>query len=466
MNRKLMIRFQNVSKKYLVKQVSRYWARDFIKRLLGMKIKEQEIWALKNINLEVYEGESVGIIGENGAGKSTLLKLLSNVTMPTSGKIEINGKVSSLLELGAGFHPYLTGRENIYLNGTILGLSKKEIDRKFDAIVEFSGLKDFIDIPVMKYSSGMYIRLGFSIAVNLDPDILVIDEVLAVGDLEFQQKSKKKILEFKDKGKTIVLVSHDLSIIRELCSKVYWLKNGSIYMEGDKEKLTLAYLIHVSAKLGFVNLTKGDLTVIFDKGKLIIFWKSIELTKNNCVTTYFVTSGLWQYSNLAWWEIKEISDDHFIAVGRWKLISIEQIWKVKLLSGEEILWEVEERILAPVEIKNETMNLRVTDRYKYYETEVEEGEFPDDFHPTCAQRILVESGKEKYIKVKPFRLDNLVVPGLKFQVLEPSEQFVPQLMNTEKHIKSRDLQFVRINDRIKFDRGDKLYFKSIIKLEK
>ena len=186
------------------------------------------IWALKDVSFEVKRGEVIGIIGANGAGKSTLLKILAQKTHPPAGRVKLNGRVASLLEVGTGFHPELTGRENIYLNGTILGMTKKEIDRKLDEIIDFSGVEKFIDTPVKRYSSGMRVRLAFSVAAHLDPEILLIDEVLAVGDLEFQKKCLGKINEVSKRGRTVIFVSHNLAAIKNLCPKVIFLDRGKI----------------------------------------------------------------------------------------------------------------------------------------------------------------------------------------------------------------------------------------------
>jgi lipopolysaccharide transport system ATP-binding protein len=200
-------------------------------------------WALKDVSFEVKEGEVLGIIGKNGAGKSTLLKILSQITEPTSGKIEIHGRVASLLEVGTGFHPELSGRENIYMNGTILGMTRKEIDLKLDEIIDFSGVEKFIDTPVKFYSSGMKVRLGFSVAAHLDPEILIIDEVLAVGDYEFQRKCLGKMEDVsQNHGRTVLFVSHQMDAITRLCSRVLVLKDGKIDYEGNPSNAVKKYL--------------------------------------------------------------------------------------------------------------------------------------------------------------------------------------------------------------------------------
>ncbi len=204
-----------------------------IKQAAGLETKE-EFWALKDINFEVKKGEVIGIIGANGAGKSTLLKILSQITPPTTGEIILRGRVGSLLEVGTGFHPELTGRENIFLNGAILGMKKKEIAQKFNQIVEFSGIEKFLDTPVKHYSSGMYVRLAFSVAAHMEPDILIIDEVLAVGDAEFQKKCLGKMNEItKIQGRTILFVSHNMEAIQQLCSKTILLREGKIVFCGS-----------------------------------------------------------------------------------------------------------------------------------------------------------------------------------------------------------------------------------------
>ena len=197
---------------------------------------------LKGISFSVDKGEAVGLIGSNGCGKSTTLKLLTKIIYPTSGEIIVNGKVSALIELGAGFHPDMSGRENIYINASIFGLTRKEIDSKLEQIIEFSGLEDFIDNPVRTYSSGMYMRLAFAVAINVEADILFIDEILSVGDAAFQEKCFKKLFEIKEKGTTIIIVSHSLGQIEQICNRSIWIKNGRIEMDGTPKEVHKKYL--------------------------------------------------------------------------------------------------------------------------------------------------------------------------------------------------------------------------------
>ncbi|KKR83709.1 MAG: ABC transporter related protein [Candidatus Daviesbacteria bacterium GW2011_GWA1_41_61] len=262
------IKFNNVSKKF--RKGQKLFLKEALVDLFRPKGKG-DFWALKDVSFQINKGESVGIIGTNGSGKSTILKLIAGVLKPTQGKITVEGRISPLIELGAGFHPELTGRENIYLNGTILGLSKKEIEEKFAEIVEFSGLGDFIDTPIKHYSSGMYMRLGFSIAVHTNPDILIIDEILAVGDMAFQNKCFGKINQFKDQGVTIIFVSHSMEAVRNVCNKVLLIYDGRLILTGTSDKVITGYLESINTQTREDNkgLDKDDLRRGDGKAKII-----------------------------------------------------------------------------------------------------------------------------------------------------------------------------------------------------
>lgn len=258
-----IIKIQNLSKQYrlglvgtgtLSHDLKRWWTTSvrgkedpYLKigetNVRDSKGESQYVWALKDINLEVEQGEVLGIIGKNGAGKSTLLKLLSRVTKPTTGTIKYNGRIASLLEVGTGFHPELTGRENIYMNGSIMGMTRPEITRKLDEIIAFAGVERYIDTPVKRYSSGMTVRLGFSVAAHLEPDILVVDEVLAVGDAEFQKKAIGKMQDVsKGGGRTVLFVSHNMAAVEKLCGKALVLNDGVVAFEGNVKKAITNYV--------------------------------------------------------------------------------------------------------------------------------------------------------------------------------------------------------------------------------
>jgi len=245
MEDKNVICLKNVWKKYSKEPIFHRCLREDLMILLKFKrsqngaLKKNEFWALKGINLNVKKGETLGLYGPNGSGKSTILKLIAKVTYPTKGNVLVKGKVAPLIEVGAGFHPDLSGRENIFVNGTILGMKIKEIKEKMDSIIEFAEIKDFIDMPIKKYSSGMYLRLGFSVAIHSSADIFLIDEILTVGDKGFQQKCLKKILELKDAGKTILFVSHDFSLMEKVVDKIAFIEKGKLIKvvnNNNKEK--------------------------------------------------------------------------------------------------------------------------------------------------------------------------------------------------------------------------------------
>jgi lipopolysaccharide transport system ATP-binding protein len=302
---KTVIKIENISKQYKLGVVSsktvaadlnRWWNKVRGKEDPYLKVGEandrtvvgnsEYVWALKGVDFEVKQGEVLGIIGLNGAGKSTLLKILSRVTTPTTGQITIEGRMASLLEVGTGFHPELTGRENIFLNGAILGMNKKEIKDKFDEIVAFSGVERYIDTPVKRYSSGMYVRLAFAVAAHLEPEILVIDEVLAVGDAEFQKKCLGKMKDVATGGRTVLFVSHNMGAIADLCDRVVILKHGQVYKIGSTEEMINEYInhtLHVNLK---DSKTLQDTTLRRGSGELRIVDVKL-LNMDNEVQTEF-----------------------------------------------------------------------------------------------------------------------------------------------------------------------------------
>jgi lipopolysaccharide transport system ATP-binding protein len=244
----IAISAENVSKRFRIyHERNQSIKQTLLRRRRGIY---EEFWALRDVSLEIPVASSYGFIGENGSGKSTLLKCMAKILVPDEGTIKTQGSISALLELGAGFHPELSGRENVFLNGAILGISTKELNSKFDEIVAFSGIERFIDTPVKNYSSGMYVRLGFAVAINVSPDVLLVDEVLAVGDAEFQQKCATKFRELKASGCTIVVVSHALGMIDDLCESAAWLEHGKIRATGKSKDVIAMYEQHVAERTG------------------------------------------------------------------------------------------------------------------------------------------------------------------------------------------------------------------------
>ena len=236
-----MIHAENITMRYLMTYDRVKSIKEYLVQLVQGKLKYEEFFALQNVSFDIIKGEVVGIIGNNGAGKSTLLKIISGILKPTSGKVEVKGNIVPMLELGSGFDHDLTGRENIFLNGAILGYSEDFLKSKYNEIVEFSELGKFIDVPIRNYSSGMMMRLAFSVATVVNPDILIVDEILAVGDADFQEKSKKRMLELMGGGTTVLFVSHSLEQIREMCDRVIWLEHGQVKMIGETNEVCNKY---------------------------------------------------------------------------------------------------------------------------------------------------------------------------------------------------------------------------------
>lgn len=253
-----ILELDSVSKRYPLDKQNPFFISELFRRMTGRGHSDKSaFWAVKDLSLNIQRGESVGVIGTNGAGKSTLLSLIAGSVFPTTGSVCVEGRIGALLELGAGFHADLTGRENVYLNASLLGLTKKEIDEKFDQILEFSELRDFIDVQIRNYSSGMHVRLGFSVAVHIDPEIILIDEALSVGDQHFQEKCVERIMKFKEEGRTLIFVSHSMQLVRLLCNRVVWMQDGMKHMDGTPDQIVPLYKQHCKESNGVRHLQKA-----------------------------------------------------------------------------------------------------------------------------------------------------------------------------------------------------------------
>ncbi len=295
--------------------------------------RQETFCALKDITLSVEAGESLGIIGRNGSGKSTLLSIIAGVTLPTTGHVCAHGRIASLLELGAGFNPILTGRENIYLNAGLLGMRHAQVDEVFDEIVRFSGIEKFIDQPVETYSSGMYVRIGFSVAVHTNPDIFIADEVLAVGDAEFQRKCRQKIGELREQGKTIVFVSHDLGIVNTLCERIVLLDNGRMIQRETAHKTITYYLRQVGSEQGIHAFHSDDLEAIHCDGRISLFRGQEEITAPSGFRMQFSSLGQDHHSEEATWQVVNRRDDGCKVEGRMLRLPIKLIWEIAFENG-------------------------------------------------------------------------------------------------------------------------------------
>jgi len=334
-----VIELDKVSKRFRAKRGGRVLiGRGGLGDLIRGK-KVGTISALEEISFDVEAGESLGIIGANGSGKSTLLKIIAGVTAPTDGDVRVRGRIASLLELGAGFHPMLTGRENVYLNAGILGMRRKHVDAVFDQIVEFSGIGQFIDYPVDTYSSGMYVRIGFAVAAYTNPDIFLIDEVLSVGDEEFQRRCRTRIAELMEMGKTIVFVSHDLGIVNSLCKRVILLSQGKMILRESTSKAIDFYLRQIGAEQGLHTMKSGPLEAIMCNGRISIFHNQEEVTSSAGLQFRIFNLGFWHVSMDALWEITDRTETSCSARGYIAKLSATIIWKLAL-QDDQLTWNI------------------------------------------------------------------------------------------------------------------------------
>lgn len=459
-----LIELKNISKSYQIHHKEPLLTTAMLRRLT--RFKRETLLALQDISLEVEEGESVGIIGENGAGKSTLLRILTGVTVPTTGTKQVRGRIGSLLELGAGFHPYLTGRENIFLNAAILGMKKHRIKELLQEIVDFADIGKFIDAPVSTYSDGMYLRLGFSVAVHLDVDVLIVDEVLAVGDEEFQRKCLAKVNELLSQGKSLVIVSHDLNLIRSVCNKVGWLSGGKLISLGNPNQTTSQYLLDVSRRQGMAIIENFPLTVVFQKGKLAIFWHGIELTKNLCGYTSVFSLGSWQDSTQAQWEIN-LNGNRLTARGRWFKIPVIQTWEIEV-NPNNIVWQTNLKVTELFRIDHETINLMLSENFINWQMHRENGQFPPEFSPDFWSRsISINSQKEKRaITLLPSNSQQGdYLPKVSFELDTLSNNYIGVVANTDTSYRARVIQYERRKIEAVYLPEKDYYFRGTIKIE-
>jgi ABC-type polysaccharide/polyol phosphate transport system ATPase subunit len=332
--------------------------------------------ALHDISFTVGRGESVGLIGPNGSGKSTLMKILAGVTEPTQGHVEVHGRVASLLELGAGFHPWLTGRENVYLNAGILGMRHRDTDNVFDQIVEFSGIGEFIDNTVDTYSSGMYVRIAFAIAVHVNPDVFLVDEVLSVGDEEFQRKCRVRIGELRQQGKTIVFVSHDLGIVNTLCDRVILLNKGHMVLRDTPRKTIDFYLRQVGQDKGVHTMSAGQTDAILSNGRISIFREQNEISAPAGLSVRLASLGTWQDAASAAWRIQDETTDRCVAIGQLPRLPASLRYEVMLQEGR-VLWSVALECERDVEVEEIHINVFLPSAYTQWLYGDLSGEFPE-----------------------------------------------------------------------------------------
>lgn len=378
-----VIEFRGVGKRY------RKGESGFFRSLLGCFRSDDDprvYWALRDVSFAVARGEVLGIIGPNGAGKSTILKLLAGVTVPDGGEIRINGRIAPLIELGAGFHPELTGRENVYLNGVLLGLTRREVDERYEEIVEFAELSEFMDTPVKHYSSGMFVRLGFSLAVHTDPEILLVDEVLSVGDERFQRKCLRKFVQLRAEGKTIVVVSHDLGLVSGICSSMLLLARGEVVSLGAVEGAIGRYLQMMGEGDGVGVVQRDGLTLMFNSGRGSLFYQGRELTKKLGLYTSMLInrgaapgSGIWQDSTRAVWSCRSPAEGRLVARGEYISAPLSQEWLLEVTHDGRVLWQVWLDVREPVSVERRQANVMLSESYRGWSGSAAEGRFPEEF---------------------------------------------------------------------------------------
>ncbi|MFA5144813.1 MAG: ABC transporter ATP-binding protein [Candidatus Omnitrophota bacterium] len=435
---------RNISKRYTISHEKRVLSKVILFGWLKRK-KQEALWALKGVNFEANRGEVIGIIGENGSGKTTLLKILSGVTAPSLGSVNLDGKVSPLLELGAGFHPDLTGRENIYLNGSLLGLSRQEINQKFKEIVAFSGLEEFIDAPLKNYSSGMFLRLGFSVAMHASADILLIDEVLSVGDEVFQRECINKIKEFKDSGKTIIFVSHNLDMVLNICDKVFLLQHGHILKSGNPADVVRFYLDTVGKK-GVAVLQKGPLDIIFSEGRLSLYWQGRQITKGLGGFTAVFSSKRWHISTQAEWDIRSKDQNKLVVEGKWLRLPVKQTWELDVSKDGSLCWQVNTEVQQRGLCGQEQLNLMLSDGYQEWFVDNRREKFPQiQSNNIMWDDLLPEGSIAKAAGIDTDEAGEKRLPAICFAPLEDAPDNTMKVFNSDFQNNARVLQCLNSN---------------------
>ncbi len=364
MNPDVVVKLDNVSESYRVAFIS------------DEEIRHEDILAVDKISLTIARGECVAILGANGAGKSTILKLIAGILKPDSGQLRVKGKVACLLDLGAGFDPNATGRDNIFVLAELYGIPKKEIQRRLEQIIEFAGIGKFIDATLKCYSAGMYVRLAFSLAINVDPDILLIDDCLAVGDENFQKKCIEKIFELKRNSKTIIFVTHDTNLAAMIANRGVFLKDGRVLHEGSIEKAFIYYTQMVGDIGGIRVIDNGTASLIFNNGRLYLNWKNIPLSKSFGGYVNMRMQGRQLFSKDMHWQVVSVDTLSLIAVGQDINKSINQTWKIKLNEDNSIGWQVSTEVSPNLDFSLSQVGLMLNEKFNRWLTLTEHSEFP------------------------------------------------------------------------------------------
>jgi ABC-type polysaccharide/polyol phosphate transport system ATPase subunit len=407
------------------------------------RLSREDFWALRGVQCVIKKGECVALLGENGAGKTTLLKIIAGMLGPDKGKATVQGRISVLMEIGAGFQKELTGRENIYLISSLFGITKEQIEAKYEDIVNFAGIGRFIDAPVKSYSQGMYMRLAFAIAIHVDPEILLVDDVFAVGDIYAQKKCINKMFELKQKGKTIIFVTHDIEMAKRLCSRGIFIREGSLVKDGPIEEVCSYYIESVGDKKGIAIVQDGQLGVIFNNGKLILRWKEKAITSNSAGHSRLISSGKEFLSTAAYWELSEGgAKNEIVAIGRWPDLPVSLRWKITILNEKEFHWEIALEGNSRLSIGKCTVDLMLKNEFtRWFSLDREEG-FPSSFiHESRLDLTTVDDRVNKIIGLSGDDGKSDLFPTLLLERLQDDFVTICRVGNTGADLEARLIHF-------------------------
>jgi ABC-type polysaccharide/polyol phosphate transport system ATPase subunit len=444
MTRPVDIEVRSLCKRYRLRKRRRIIAGDLLRLLTLRRLGYKSNEALSDLNFDINRGECFGIIGPNGSGKSTLLRILSGVTRPSSGTVRFGGSVGALLELGAGFHSEMSGRENIYLGASLHGLTHRQIRAAEEEIVAFSELGDFIDQPIFTYSSGMLVRLGFSIAIAIKPDILVLDEVLAVGDESFRHKSFNAIREVRQSGKTVVLVSHDVHQVAAFCDRAMLLSRGRSVMLADAPAAVLYYLQTTGGSGSTDYLECGALSVAVKQGRILLFYQGKPITKGYGIYSSMLSASGWMDVLDGTWQTERLDDKSLRSTKVIDYLSMSLTWTVRVLSETEVAVELTAQLEKPFGIDRYHASILIDPAYTKWSTQDASGKFP---------AIEIASHEWMHVNSEPLHSTWIVasadqaaaLPEIRLSVTADSGEFTPTVLNTDYQLGSRVLQLLRRN---------------------
>ena len=423
------------------------------------RIMPEDFWALRGVDMDIAEGEVTGIIGENGAGKTTILKIIAGMLKPDRGVVRVGGTVSVLMEIGAGFQRDLTGKENIYHISSLFGLSKRGIDERYSDMVDFAAIGRFINAPVRVYSLGMYMRLAFSIAIHVDPDILIIDDTFAVGDIYAQRKCINKIFELKKKGKTIIFVAQDMEIIKRLCTRGIFVRDGTVIKEGPVDKVWSYYEESVGDKKGIAILQNGFLGVVFNNGRLVLRWKDTTITSQLSGHNIIFLPGKEYTSTMAEWQVQELTKDReIIAIVRWPDLPIVQRWRIFILNEKEFIWEIAMTLSKEIQVEKIRTIMVFKDSYKNWFTLDDETPFPEKFmHIWKWECTVVDDYHNNVVGLKDSDKTKEPLPTVVFDRVHDAMKMACQVGNTGSNLNGRGVIYEAFPMLSVLDNGDGQY---------